>query len=379
MKKLTPVAKQWLVNRARREARRHGDRRPGVMSERRRAARTRFQEDRRLLPAATLRFDERPGCCVIKPPKSLDLVLNYDETLGFLMDIRGHALKRAPTHPENGSKLKLFMDFGVLENLTPGAGLILAAELDRRRLATGRRPTAWDDEWHPAVRTYFDQGGLFELLGITPKLPSEECDDDAPLRAVKFIRGRSVRGQLGSALRDKLEALCGKKIGPRLTVYEAISEAIANTRHAYPRDVSIWPTKATGRWWAGGTWNSATGVVSLQIYDQGVGIPATLPRSDHWSDIIRLVGLGNRLHPERDDHNLIEAALKVGRTSTGESGRGKGLAEMASWIDKLGNGFLRITSGRGSVMYRPGGNVTGTSQKAPLFGTLIEWEIGLGG
>ncbi|MFX8785978.1 hypothetical protein ABTM90_19355, partial [Acinetobacter baumannii] len=76
-------------------------------------------------------------------------------------------------------------------------------------------------------------------------------------------------------------------------------------------------------------------------------------------------------------HKLIAAALDVGRTSTGEKGRGKGLAEMTAWIDKLGNGFLRITSERGSVSYEAGGVVSGVTRKAPFFGTLIEWEIGL--
>ncbi|MFX8410374.1 hypothetical protein ABTL60_19065, partial [Acinetobacter baumannii] len=113
---------------------------------------------------------------------------------------------------------------------------------------------------------------------------------------MRFVRGRSVKGEIGAKLRDRVEQLCGKKIGPRTTVYEAISEAIANTRHAYPRHIGIWPTKATGQWWAAGAWNSETNVVSLQLYDQGVGIPATLPRSEHWSDVLSKLGI-DRLHP----------------------------------------------------------------------------------
>ncbi|MGN8001419.1 hypothetical protein [Sphingomonas sp. 22176] len=348
------------------------------MSQLRRDALTRFEAAQKLLPPPVLIFDERPGCCVLKPPAALDFDENYEETMAFLMAIRGRASVRGIKHPETGVRLRLFTDFAILKTIAPGAGLVLAAELDRRRLGTGLKPRSLDDEWDPEVRAYFHQAGLFDLLGIKPQHEGK-AGDHATLHAVRFVRGRSVKGQIGSAVRDQLEALCGKKIGPRLTVYEAISEAIANTRHAYPRDVAIWPSKATGSWWSAGTWNSATNTVSLQIYDQGVGIPATLPRSEHWSNIIKLVGLADRLHPERRDDQLLAAALEVGRTSTGEKGRGKGLAEMAAWVDKLGNGFLRITSGKGSMTYRPGVSVSGTSRRAPFFGTLVEWEICLGG
>lgn len=375
MRKLTAKQKLRHFRRARRQMRRLIVRVPGKLSAIRLAAKERFDAAKRLLPPALLVYDKRPGCCVLEPPAELDLNGNYEKSLAFLMDIRGRSFTSPTVHPETGAKLMHFTDFSAIKTITPGAGLVLAAELDRRRLVTGVKPHSLDAEWEPAVRTYFHQAGLFELLGIAPQIT--ECEESAEaLQAVRFVRGRSVRGEIGARLRDRVEALCGQRIGPRTTVYEAISEAIANTRHAYPRNMGIWPTKATGQWWAAGTWNSETNVVSLQLYDQGVGIPATLPRSEHWSDIFARFG-GDKLHPERSADRLITAALEVGRTSTGEQGRGKGLAEMTAWIDKLGNGFLRIMSGRGTVSYSAGGVVSGVTRKVPFFGTLIEWEIEL--
>lgn len=366
-----------MAHRARREARRHLDRAAGTRGTHRHEAYLRFEAVRNSLPAADLRPDERPGFCVLRPPETLDLANNYEATLAFLMQIRWRS-PGSSFHPETRKPLALFTDFAALRQIAPATGLVLAAEIDARRLASGLRPRSHDREWDPAIRSYFDEAGLFELLGIEPQIQSGDVAP-SPLKAVRFARGRSVTGEIGSELRDKLEKLCGSSIGPRRTVYEAISEAIANTRHAYPRDAAIWPSKNTGRWWAAGTWNSDTNVISLQLYDQGVGIPSTLPRSEHWSDILRMPGLSGRLHPERLDNRLLQAALEVGRTSTGQQGRGKGLAEMASWVDKLASGFLRITSGKGSIIYRPGGVVSGTSRRAPFFGTLIEWEFGLGG
>lgn len=377
MRRLNRRRREWFRRRARREARRHTDRGAGTRGAVRHQAFLQFDNARRALPTPNFYFDERPGFCILRPPATLDLASNYNETLAFLMQVRW----RSPDdtrHPVSRHPLRLFFDFAALRTIAPATGLVLAAEIDRRRLSLGSRPRSHDADWHPDVRAYFDEAGLFDLLGIEPQVETVPSDR-SPLRAVRFVRGRSVKGEIGSELRDRLERLCGTSIGPRRTVYEAISEAIANTRHAYPRDAVIWPNKTPGRWWAAGTWNSAENIVSLQLYDQGVGIPATLPRSGHWSDIARMVGLGDRLHPERRDDRLIEAALQVGRTSTGEPGRGKGLAEMATWVDKLESGFLRITSGKGSIIYRPGGAIRGTSHVAPFFGTLIEWEFGLGG
>lgn len=374
MRKLTPRFKTWLIRRALREMRRHRRRVSGIANQQRIAAFAQYSRIMGSLPRANLILDERPGYCVLRPPSNFDLVSNYEETLTFLMEMRGRAIGQPTLHPTTGEKLGLFSDFSALEKIAPGAGLVLAAELDRRRMVSGRKPRSLDAEWDPDVRAYFCDAGLFHLLGIDSQIPISKSQTPT-LHAVPFMRGRSVKGQIGAALRDQIEALCGKKIGPRFTVYEALSEAIANTRHAYPAEALIWPTKAKGQWWASGTWDSATDVVSIQLYDQGVGIPFTLPRSEHWSSVLSVLGI---LHPERTDDRLLMAALEIGRTSTGQQGRGKGLAEMASWIDKLGNGFLRITSGRGMVTYQGEKEVMGRSLSAPFCGTLIEWEIGLG-
>lgn len=373
MHKLTERRKRWLLRRAKIEYRRGRKRVPGIMALRRREAYERYRSAVALLPRPHCIYDEKPGYCVLRPPPAFDLVENYDETLAFLMAIRGQESWR---HPETGAPLKFFTDFAALKSIAPGAGLVLAAELDRKRMVLGARPKSADAEWMPEIRSYFQQAGLFDLLGISPQVNPDENAARSALQAVRFVRGKSVRGEIGAKLRDQIESLCGKKIGPRTTVYEAISEAIANTRHAYPRATSIWPSKATNQWWAAGTWNSETDVVSIQLYDQGVGIPATLPRSAHWTNVVSVL---DKLHPERSDDRLIAAALELGRTSTGEKGRGKGLAEMVTWIDKLDNGFLRITSGKGSILYRPGTRTIRSSMKAPFFGTLIEWEIRLDG
>ena len=380
MRKRSVREARHLVRRLKKQKHRRPRRaRPHRNAQRKRAL-DRFLSFRKDVPDGIVDYSSEPGRYIIRPPENLSLSTNYGETIAFVLNIRETSFSSAVRHPQTGERLSILVDFGAIQAIGPAAGLMLAAEMDRRRLSTGRRPRALDRSWAPAIKKFFGQAGLFELLGIQPQEVTESATRDGDtdeIETLRFVRGRSVKGEKGSHLRDNLEQLCGKSIGPRVTVYDAIAEAIANTRHAYPKDAEVWPARSAGRWWASGTWDPKTNVVSIQLYDQGVGIPATLPRSEHWSDIIKLAGLRDRLHPERRHDRLLEAALEVGRTSTGAQGRGKGLAEMAAWIDKLGKGFLRITSGYGMVTYLAGGKLSGKVQTVPFPGTMIEWEIGL--
>lgn len=374
MKRLSERQRKWFAIRVRRTTRRRLRRPPQMVSQRRKLAYESFLAIRHHLPAPALDYDCRPGFCTLKPPANFDFAANYEEVLAFIMDMRALFHRRQILSPDGKRRLKVFAEFAQIQSIEPTAGLILAAEVDRWRIASGLRPKAYDQEWQPAVQHFFSQAGLFELLGIQPQSVSASKGTQSKIETLRFVRGSSVLGEPGSTLRDRLEALCGTSIGPRKTVYDAIAEAIANTRHAYPSGTSIWPAKLAGRWWASGSWLPEQNTVSVQLYDQGVGIPATLPKSEHWSDVFRVAGL---LHPERTDDRLLEAALEVGRTSTGQQGRGNGLAEMARWIDRKESGFLRITSGRGSVTYRPDGKTNGEQRAAAFPGTVIEWEVKL--
>lgn len=76
---------------------------------------------------------------------------------------------------------------------------------------------------------------------------------------------------------------------------------------------------------------------------------------------------------------MIKAALEVSRTSRGVgSGRGQGLTDVVSPIDELGDGRLRILSGRGCILHRPGDDIKCVEFERDLDGTLIEWVIPVG-
>jgi len=329
-----------------------------------------------LLPAVPKRRVGEERLIITTPPSHLSLSENYEETLAFLMELR-----RSRAGPKGGLNRNVMrqwrshIEMADIKQIGPAAGLVLAAELDSFRHRVGRM-TSLDQTWHENVRSFFADSGLFELLDVKPQSVSSKPAVGPLTKVLKYRRGSTPDGQQADLLRSELEALCGEKFGPRIEVNNALCEAMTNAHHhAYPPDQVWWHAPPPGYWWSTGAWMPETGTMHMILYDQGVGIPKTLPRSSHWASALPIL---NRLDPERTDAGVIEAALELRRTSTHISGRGRGLYEMAEWIDQTQSGFLRILSGKGLVTYRPGRRVQRSNLRVPFQGTLIEWEINRG-
>lgn len=333
-------------------------------------ARDRFRSARSKLPKITMNFDQRPGYATFIPPKIFSLSENYKETLAFIYDFRLHFSRRKPLMCNDGVTRSVYAEFAEIERLGPGAGLVLAAEIHRYSQTRPGKVVVHDHLWNDAVRSYFLDAGLFDLLGIDPHEIATH-GEESTRQTLRYQSGRTSDGKGVKELRQRLERLAGQPVGRRVLVYNAIAEALKNVDHAYPRWFRSWPYPSSRRWWTSGFWDPSSRTVGLQLYDQGAGIPRTLPRQSQFPRLLRL------LEPERNDSGLIAAAMEYGRTSTGLKGRGKGLAEMADWIESSQSGFLRILSGHGEVTYRPGGAITKRENDAAFDGTLVQWELSL--
>lgn len=328
-----------------------------------------FLRERAQLPPLAFNYECRPGYAAFLPPKIFSLAENYEQTLAFLMDFGRIFSERKPHRTPRGKLIRHYADFPQIEQIDAGAGLVLAAEIDSFAKMWGWRANVHDDLWHRSVRDYFVEAGLFELLRIDPHDVPTEISVASDRRTLKFVAGRASRGEDARDLLARIEALTGRSIKSRPRAYAAIAEALANVFHAYPKWFTTWPYPRTNRWWASGFWDASGKRIGLQLYDRGAGIPATLPKQTYYWRLLSF------LEPERTPAGLIEAALAYGRTSTGQPGRGRGLAEMADWIEQTGTGFLRILSGPGQVTYRPGGKVEKRNHDVAFRGTLVEWEI----
>jgi hypothetical protein len=71
---------------------------------------------------------------------------------------------------------------------------------------------------------------------------------------------------------------------------------------------------------------------------------------------------------------MIAAATELYRTSTGQSGRGRGFRDMKRFIDECDDGELRVLSNRGSYRYMKDGEQI-DDQEFSIGGTLIEWRV----
>ncbi len=311
----------------------------------------------------------------ISAPPIFSLSRNYVEVMAFIYNARRYIYEHYMAKTRSSrSKRQLRLDLSTITQIGPAAALVLAAELDRWRLLTGAKLMPYRlQDWDPTVRAALLDLGLFDLLSV--EAPEHDPDTLPTTRLIKFMSGTGAAGDDCLKLRDALQDVAGP-IQARTYLYDGISEAMTNSmHHAYPigqEDLTV-PHAPGKRWWASGSFNAETGVMKAMVYDQGVGIPSTLPSSRFWEKIVALTASSGR-----HDAYMIKAALEVDRTSTEEPGRGQGLSNVKAYIDNSDEGLLRIWSGKGHVSYSKGGKIATVAQTTPFSGTLLEWEVSRG-
>ena len=307
----------------------------------------------------------------IRCPEIFCLEANFDGVVDLLQEIRSQSNRRRNE--------RVYIDFRQIRLLSPSAALVLAAELDRWNIVRPKyRLRAIDaEEWDPRIRRLFEDMGFFELLHVRlPRSPDARSDDETSY--VKFRSGQKADGEAISRLRtEDLEPIVGAM--PRThDLYAAVSEAMTNVaQHAYKGGATLLQCP---KWWLSASRNAATAEVCIMVYDQGAGIPETLPRkfAERVKNVIRT-----------DHARMIKAAHKLKRTSTGEPHRGHGLErDIRGYLDVLDRpATYRVMSLKGEYVYERGydgrqghpliSKSHSKSHVKPLYGTLIEWRLTL--
>jgi hypothetical protein len=152
-------------------------------------------------------------------------------------------------------------------------------------------------------------------------------------------------------------------------LYGAIIEATKNAReHAYRKRPAHQPMGR--RWWLTGAFDRQLREVSIILFDQGVGTPATLDADlmDRVESVTRTGGL------IPTDSLMIEIASRPGRTSTEQPGRGLGFFTMRKFVDACDDGDLLVYSNKGHYMHRRDGRVRADREQS-LGGTLIQFRV----
>lgn len=307
-------------------------------------------------------YADRP---TIECPEVFCLEENFDGVVDVLHRIRSQSKRQRNE--------RTYIDLRQIRHLSPSAALVLAAELHRWNILRpkNRLRTIDAEEWDAKIRRLLEDMGFFELLHVRlPSANEAECEDET--RYVRFRSDRKADGEAISRLRtEDLEPIVGA-IPRRQDLYAAVTEAMTNVvQHAYPEGGK--PANSA-RWWLSASRNAATAQVSIMIYDQGAGIPETLPR--RFGERLRGLALS-------DHAQMIAAAHELMRTSTDEPHRGHGLErDIRGYLKVLDRpATYRVISLKGEYVYERKtdgqGKPTLKPHSKPLNGTLIEWRLTL--
>jgi len=360
MKRLSPLQQARLVRRSR-EREHHRLRRQGGKTAKGTAFRQLVAEHQRDLPVGAPRRNR----IALIVPSILSLKDNYEETVSLITEIRTHALQHY---------LPVDLFFDKVEYLEPAALTVLTAEIHRCRNLRGQSSVSGYYPNDPEIYRQLREIGFFRLLSIADQQPPSSEALTEPTRFVlPFFTDAYVTSERSAAFIDLLanmiEGAVSMDARSKRYLQGAIVEAMKNAgEHAYKQRPKY---QALGhRWWLTGAFDRNAKEASILLFDQGVGIPATL--EPDLLDILQSVASSQGLKPR--DSLMIEVATRPGNTSTGQSGRGQGFRTMRKFVDFCDDGDLIVYSNNGNYLYAKTGTAR-DDRSLSLGGTLIQWRF----
>lgn len=332
----------------------------------------------RIEPTSSFMVDNRGArlrCLSLNAPSDFRFSENPDGILRFIYELRrqtfvNHRFRRRPRK----RRPSLYINLDSIIDVDLQGALILSAEFDRLRRILGFKPMIYDDNWDPWVRAVLHALGFYDVIDAARASGVALVDNFAAklesqgVVIIPFISGSQADGEQALKLRTALYAACEPPSDARRPIYDALMEAFTNAAmHAYPEDISGDGLPRVGRWWAGALVDRNDGEFVLTVYDQGVGIPATLPRRSVWSIVQAKL-------PENTDEAVIKGALEYGRSSSDASGRGNGLWRMCELTNAFEFAEVTFNSLKGSVTYKKGGDMELAKLGTRFSGTMVVWR-----
>ena len=302
----------------------------------------------------------------------MSLAENFDSVTKLLDEIRTQSTRKRNE--------RIYIDFREIEEISAGAALVVAAELDRWnhvRHHLGRKLRAVDvDEWNQDVRDRLEEMGFFDLLQVPMGRRTEGVRSST--RYIRFRSGTHVEGKAIDDLRTlDLVPFFGDSLPKRRKLYAAVAEAMTNVvHHAYQNEVQSHTVRPN--WWLSASHNVEAGEIRILLYDQGTGIPQTLPKRFP-EKILQILPDGLL----STDAEMIRVAHDLKRTASGKRHRGHGLQrDVRGYVELVECvSAYRVTSLRGQYSWEKGPDgqpqESTHNHRRPLPGTLIEWRLTL--
>ena len=151
-------------------------------------------------PTAMPRIRRGRYAALLVPPADFSFRRNFDEVANFFQHLRQIIYERRNN--------RIGIDFRALRQISPGAALVLAAELHRWQLTIGKKlRTLFRDDWDPIMSQIFEDFGLFEFLE-TPNHQKVATLADNHLKVHSISKRyrchpRRMRGSLDSSVRNR--------------------------------------------------------------------------------------------------------------------------------------------------------------------------------
>ena len=313
----------------------------------------------------TFSVPRRRSRIAIHLPDTLSLRDNFVKTVSAISLMRQAILVR---------NWPVMLHFDNVHKIEPAATLMLAAEIERCRklrpyvgglIVNGTYPPDTD------VFLQLREMGFYKLIGVPDR---EEVPDNRETsrrpRFLNFFTFDTVESVVAAQLTELVSVgafAISEKLKGRMT--GAVKEAMGNAvEHAYMTP-GYYPT-LDGRWWCAAYVDPMMGEMMIILYDQGVGVSGTLDAD--LFDLIRSIVTTRSWR--LSDGYMIAAATELYRTSTGQSGRGRGFRDMKKFVDSCDDGELRVLSNSGSYRYMKGGEQI-SDESLSIGGTLVEWRV----
>ncbi|MBO2617668.1 MULTISPECIES: ATP-binding protein [Shewanella] len=336
-----------------------------------------------------IRNKSKKGVIVIKLPKEMDFSTNFKSTaqtltaIRKLTDILDKAKRQRARLPSRAYKLGS-VNFDSLEKISTSAALVLTSEISKWNTLSGEKIRPQVDSWSESIYLQFEQLGFFDLFKIKPGKDNVKSSPVKDLNFVKYIKGccgdsedaKSKKKQLKKEIID----IVGNTVPKWTILHSGLTEAVTNViHHAYPVNEEY----TDKSWYLTGSFNRNSKEMKIAFFDQGIGIPNSLPASSLWENIVSYFSkLKIDIAEQKRDEVLLKAAVSIDRTSTNKNDRGKGLQDLIEFIRVFGSGYISILSYSGlyKLEIKNGlEKIKTEGLERPIYGTLIVWSVVLNG
>lgn len=311
---------------------------------------------------------------IIHLPAEMNLEHNHAETAIYLNAISTlvELIRRSNGYrlPKKAYRL-VGVNFDRLKKISTPAALILTAEMSNWEDTINNRLKPTTTNWSDEIYRQFYELGFFDLFKNKPNSIARELKNKSGKKLVRYIKGECNESGKTLVLKNKIAEIVGESVKKWTFLHGGLDEAITNvSHHAYPKNGNRRTAKKC--WYLTGSYDDENKELEIVFFDQGIGIPKTLPKNFSEEVLSTLTING--------DGDSISAAMELGRTRTRESDRGKGLPDLLTFLQKRESGNLSIFSLKGKLALEikkdsKTEKCYNLSEQIP--GTLIIWKVSL--